>query len=379
MSDPDGFYKILGVPPKSDYKTIKQAYYKLLKEYHPDNSRRANEIKKIKDDEEREKKLKELEKFCAEINEAQKYLEDEENKRRYDQGIGKDGPKMDASNIFDFFGMGQQQRRRKVKDTVYNVEVTLKDAFVGIKKKYKINRSVICKGCDGKGAEREETCHGCNGRGSQPSQVFGGFILGEKQCRDCKGAKTIPVGNKCKVCNGSKKDTESKVIELLINKGIEDQECITFENMGDEMKDCKNGDLVFQITIKENERFERIGMDLIGTIELDLVKALTGGVIYFKHIDDRMLEINIGKVKSFKDAIVVKNEGFDNRGDLYLNVDYKIPKNIEKLKLEECFGALKEEKVKADVKIKGAYGHLPEKCEEEEDVRGGTFSQFFFG
>ena len=59
------YYKILGVDRKADDKTIKSAYRKLARKYHPD-------VNKGKDD-----------KF-KEISEAYEVLSDPEKRRRYD-------------------------------------------------------------------------------------------------------------------------------------------------------------------------------------------------------------------------------------------------------------------------------------------------------
>ena len=59
------YYKILGVDRKADDKTIKSAYRKLARKYHPD-------VNKGKD-----------EKF-KEISEAYEVLSDPEKRRRYD-------------------------------------------------------------------------------------------------------------------------------------------------------------------------------------------------------------------------------------------------------------------------------------------------------
>ena len=63
------YYEVLGVDKSSDEQTIKKAYRKLAKQYHPDMN---------PGDQEAEKKFKE-------INEAYAVLSDSEKKARYDQ------------------------------------------------------------------------------------------------------------------------------------------------------------------------------------------------------------------------------------------------------------------------------------------------------
>lgn len=64
------YYKILGVPKDADSATIKKAFRKLAKQYHPDTN--AGNAK--------------AEQQFQEINEAYSVLGDEEKKKVYDEG-----------------------------------------------------------------------------------------------------------------------------------------------------------------------------------------------------------------------------------------------------------------------------------------------------
>ena len=63
------YYEVLGVAKNADEKTIKKAYRKLAKKYHPDTN---------PGDKEAEKKFKE-------VTEAYSVLSDPEKKKLYDQ------------------------------------------------------------------------------------------------------------------------------------------------------------------------------------------------------------------------------------------------------------------------------------------------------
>ena len=69
MADKRDYYEVLGVDKSADASTIKKAYYKLAKQYHPDVN---------PGDKEAEKKFKE-------INEAYAVLSDADKKAKYDQ------------------------------------------------------------------------------------------------------------------------------------------------------------------------------------------------------------------------------------------------------------------------------------------------------
>ena len=69
MAEKRDYYQVLGVDKTADAGTIKKAYYKLAKQYHPD----ANPGDKVAE-----------EKF-KEVNEAYEVLSDPEKRSRYDQ------------------------------------------------------------------------------------------------------------------------------------------------------------------------------------------------------------------------------------------------------------------------------------------------------
>ena len=68
------YYKVLGVEKKDDKDTIKKAYRKLAKKYHPDNNPNN----------------KRAEERFKEINEAYEVLSDDEKRKRYDT-LGSNG------------------------------------------------------------------------------------------------------------------------------------------------------------------------------------------------------------------------------------------------------------------------------------------------
>lgn len=93
------YYEVLGVRRDADAATLKRAYRKLARQYHPDVSKRAGSEDKFK-----------------EVTEAYDVLSDPEKRKRYDQlGSGwKNGdsftPPPGWGNVhFDFHGAGEQQ------------------------------------------------------------------------------------------------------------------------------------------------------------------------------------------------------------------------------------------------------------------------------
>lgn len=186
------YYRILGVDRKADEKTIKSAYRRLARKYHPD-------VAKTKDAGERFK----------EVSEAYEVLSDPEKRQRYDT-LGPDWQRYaqappgggggfrveygDAGDLGDFseffrtvFGdLGGRRaggraagftaedlfgarRPRRGEDIQANVEISLEEAFGGTRRTFALDLDEPCTACRGSGNVKGQPCPSCRGRGWQPA------------------------------------------------------------------------------------------------------------------------------------------------------------------------------------------------------------------
>ena len=191
------YYRILGVDRSADDKTIKSAYRKLARKYHPD-------VAKTKDSGERFK----------EISEAYEVLSDPEKRRRYDTlgpdwqryaqpgapgGAGPGGFTVEYGDAGDFseffrtifgdlgggrggrgvedllggaerrgfgFGRGARQPRRG-DDVQAGVEISLEEAFSGARRTLSLELDEACPTCHGSGNVGGKPCTTCHGTGWQ--------------------------------------------------------------------------------------------------------------------------------------------------------------------------------------------------------------------
>lgn len=380
MNDTKGFYRTLGIQPGSSVEDVKKAYSKLIRLYHPDHGSEMKIAKQIADEKQRTAKVKEIEEMCRKVNEAKAFLSDEKNKQMYDSGVDPESMGHGSSSFFDIMShLSGRGEKKKVKDTVHKVNITFKEAFLGKKMKYKIKRKVVCKTCKGKGGEDVKTCDKCQGRGKiqfKTNQMF--FVsIQERICEGCNGSKCIVKGDPCKDCKGKKIVTEEKIIDLDVPRGVKDGEAIAFEGQGDEHQDYEPGHLIFVVNIAEDAHMVRINDDIVVRIKVDLYRALVGGEIVFKHLDGRILQVQINKILNFEDVIVVKGEGFEGKrghGNLYLKPEYVIPKDINAEKLKEVLPITIQSSEKGE-KLVGQYAELP----IEEAEQGGHGESFFSG
>lgn len=362
MSDPKGYYKVLNLEPGSDMSKVKAAYASLISKHHAGYGEYMQKAKKIEDPQKQEQAIEEIKKTAAKLNEAKLVLTDADKKAEYDSP-------QNAFSIFDVFNFNKV---RKVKDTSYEITITMAQAYMGITKKFKIKRMVLCTNCEGRGGDEIEACDECKGQGKSQRYVRNGpsVRIYEQVCQKCRGECRVIKGKQCGECKGKKYVNVNESLEVTVNAGVMSGEEIQFEGMGDEREGHVTGNLIFNVVVDEGE-YSRSGDHIIAPIKVDLYTALAGGTIFFKHLDDKVYNVSIKKIRSFNEMIRVKRLGFNGRGDLYLNPEYEVP-NISTEKLKQIF---KVPQIASGEKIIGEHAQAPEN-EMKHEEQGEAFNVF---
>ncbi|MEK6818297.1 MAG: DnaJ C-terminal domain-containing protein, partial [Nanoarchaeota archaeon] len=231
-------------------------------------------------------------------------------------------------------------------DLRYDLEITLEEAFKGIKKTIEIPVHEICKKCSGFGAESKnmEKCTRCEGSGKIRTTKRQGFtqFVSLSPCDKCQGIGKV-IMKYCENCKGKGRIEKEKTIEIKVPKGINHGQHLRIEEGGEIGRNAPNGDLYIVIHIKKHQSFKREDENLFLEKEISLAVAIFGGDIEIEGIDKK-INLKIPQETQSHTPFKLEGQGMPlinsrERGDLYVLITVKIPKvnkNKEK-KFEDFF------------------------------------------
>jgi len=294
------YYDILGVSKDSSQEQIKKSYRKLSLKYHPDkNGGDDTQFKKI--------------------NEAFQILGDENNRKNYDmQQSGQNFPNGMNPNMFRnmngippeifqkmFGGFGhpmfnfnhqmnqgngpnikifrngvEQTNMNKPVPIIKNVEITLEQAYNGIKFPFGIERWII---------------------------------------------------------EGDIKRVEKETIYIDIPKGIDNNEIIIIRNKGNIISDDNKGDIKLFIKVNNDSEYVRNGINLILNKNITLKEALCGFEFYIKCLNEKKFKImNTDNVIKPGYSKIIPGLGMvrdGQTGNLIINFQIIFPEKIDENKI----------------------------------------------
>ncbi len=340
MSNSQDFYEILGVARSADQDSIKKAYRKLAMQHHPD---------KNPGDKEAEEKFK----LAASAYEV---LSNPEKRAKYDrfghaaftQGAGRGGGFHDVDDVFasfsdifsDFFG-GQRSRQSRRdgpargSDLRYVCEIHLKDVIHGVEKDLEFDTEDACGECSGTGAKKgtqPEACTTCGGAGQVVTSQ--GFFSVATTCPACRGAGRI-VRSPCSGCSGRGRIKAHRKIRVNIPGGVDSGTQLRVSGEGEGgSRNGPAGDLYVEIRVKQDDRFERHGVDLLSALKISYLQALLGAEMEVETVEgNEKIVVPAGTADG--DRVRLEHKGLPSlrgqgRGSIYYQVEIEIPRKLKK-------------------------------------------------
>ncbi len=361
MSTSKDLYQVLEIPTDADDVTLKKAYRRLAKRYHPDLNKGSA------DAEERFK----------EVAYAHQVLSDPEKRRLYDQ-FGHDGlvegfdPKTyeHASswqgftgnanagagagvNFGDLLGglfshmaaggpmpggfasgFAKAPASQPAEDIDLKQKVSLRDVAAGTSVEVRYPRRTQCKRCYGQGAEpgsQARVCGVCNGLGR--NKLSHGSVLSGQPCHSCNGTGRR-IETVCRKCAGVGVTQEEQILKVRIPQGARDQGRVRVRGKGHVDKNGQCGDLLVRLEVHNDTQFERRGDDLYVTLPIPIPEAVLGAVIDVPTLTGS-LKMTIPPGTDANRRLRLKGKGMPKRdqiaGDLYVSVQIVVPRHIDKL------------------------------------------------
>lgn len=333
---PADYYDVLGVARDASETEIKKAFRALARELHPDVNDHDPEAE---------------EKFKA-AAEAYEVLSDGERRRTYDayghEGLRSGGfdPRSAAfgsiDDIFqaffggDAFGFGGAGRAAGG-DILVAAEIELEEVVSGARREISVDAVGRCEHCHGNGAEPGtpiSTCERCGGAGQlrQVARTPLGQMVRGVSCDACGGAGKVPE-TPCAECGGSGRARGTKTHAVEIPAGIESGQRLRVSGAGHAGEPgAPAGDLYVEVTVAEDERFQRDGTDLLSVVSLPATEAMLGSVVTVATLEgEREVEIAAGTQPGHEEVLRgggLPRLGGRRRGDQRVLLNVVVPANL---------------------------------------------------
>ncbi len=337
------YYEVLGVSRDADADTLKKAYRKLAKKYHPDANPGNAEA---------EKKFKEASEAYAILSDAQKRQQyDQFGHAAFDGSAGAGGFDYGSMNMDDIFGSfgdifgdlfgGGGTRRRSYNGPMQGqnlrsaVRITFAEAISGCEKEITIDQKDECETCHGTGAKAgtsPETCPKCGGRGQvvYTQQSLFGMVQNVQPCPDCNGTGKI-IRDKCSDCRGTGYKSHRQKISVSIPAGIDNGQSIRLRGKGDPgTNGGSRGDLLVEVIVSSDPELIRQDMDIFSTVNISFAQAALGSEVRVRTVDgDVIYTVKAGTQPGTrvrlrgKGVPSVRNK--NNRGDHYVTLNVEVP------------------------------------------------------
>lgn len=345
------YYAILGVSKHVQINEIKFAYFNMAKKFHPDTN-----------------KTLDAKQMFALVAEAYDVLSDDDRRAKYDEtGLSEErfggtskGPGRQSTDstytaeqmyqtIFGSSAKEGEQDEHAHEDFAethagtestreYIVQVSTKEAVVGVKVGVQLRISGTCDKCFGDQSEMGYTgnvCPYCEGTGQET--IRSGHMTARKTCSYCNGTK-IFIKFKCHECSGLGRKMYDVYYPINVPAGSQHGEVFRvevnpefFAEIIPGRRDEQMQTLFITVDVLKDEDFSLDGRDIISNLELSPAMAFLGGKMPFRSLA-RDLVIDIKPGTSSHSAIVKAEEGVRTScslpGDLVLNTTIRVPTKL---------------------------------------------------
>ena len=289
------YYELLGVGRDVDADSLKKAYRRLARQYHPD----------VNKDPAAEDRFKE-------IGRAYEVLSDPQARARYYQfgeaGLGGGGgmPYMgDMGGFADLFetffsgfggagggapGGARRRGPRQGDDLRLDLTISFSEAVFGSEKDVQIRHLETCTTCSGSGAKAGSGptgCGTCGGAGQVRRATrtpFGSFTQ-VAPCPTCDGSGQV-IADPCSACGGQGLQQVRKKLRINIPAGVDSGTRLRVGQEGNAgQRGGPAGDLYVFLTVQAHTNLRRDGVTIHSEVSLNYLQAILGDTIEVETVD----------------------------------------------------------------------------------------------
>jgi molecular chaperone DnaJ len=338
-------YAVLGVDRDADADTIKKAYRRLARQYHPDVNSEPGAAERFK-----------------QVSQAYEVLADPDKRRVYDLGGDPftggfaQGAGFSFTDIMDAFFGGQQggargprPRHRRGQDALVRLDLELAEAAFGVTRELKVDTALTCEACEGKGTApgtQPTTCETCHGQGEVAvvQRSFLGEIRTLRPCAACRGYGSI-IPDPCRECSGDGRVRSRRAITVKIPPGVDTGTRVQLSGEGEVGPGGgQPGDLYVEVHVAPHPVFRRDGLDLRCGVTLPMTAAALGTSIQLPLLEadldtddidvERSITLDIPAGTQSGSEKVLKGRGIPGlrtaaRGDLVVTIDVETPHKLD--------------------------------------------------
>lgn len=325
MTKAKDYYEVLGVDKNADDETIKKAYRKLAKKYHPDtNAGNAEAEKKFK-----------------EISEAYAVLSDKEKRKEYDQfgsGDFDGGNPFGGGTSYRYYTNGDpNQGYQEFHFEGGNMDDIMEELFGHMGGMGHMGGGI------GSGRSHRSSRTSFYNNGFDTG--FDGGFAGSSMNNNIETEMTISFDDAVFGCDKliSLQDPHSsaapKKLKVHIPAGIASGQTVRLKGKGR----TSAGDLLIKVTVEEKIGYERKGMDIYTTVNIPYEIAALGGEATIPTLYGNVkCKIKEGTQSGCKIRLkgkgVVSMKNSSQYGDQYATVQIQVPRHLSeeaKQKLRE--------------------------------------------
>lgn len=290
MAEKRDYYKVLGISRNADEKTIKKAYRKIAKKYHPDTNPGDTHA----------------EQMFKEAGEAYEVLSDPEKRKIYDQY---------GHRAFDTSGAGfHSQRGPEASYREYHFDGSMDDIFGDIFGD--IFHGSRAHGFDQNGFQREAFKEKGSDLNAEVEIRFEEAVFG------------------CEKVIHLQRDGGVQSLKVRIPAGMESGKSIRLRGKGmPGSRGGESGDLFLKVNVAAKNGFERKGMDVYTTVNVPFATAVLGGEVTIQTLYGEVrCKIKPGTQSGTKIRLrgkgIVSMKDASVHGDQYATVQIQVPKNL---------------------------------------------------